>query len=79
MSVCLFVCPFVPKYLANCLTDMVLLHNVASHRSTGKVYNYFGGRYVIMYHNTTKKNALKYACPPHPPPSLPPKYAPRGL
>ena len=30
---CVFVCLFVPKDLANCLTDQIFLNRVASHRS----------------------------------------------
>ena len=37
LSTCLTVCVFVPKNLANCWTDMVLLYSLGH----GKVYSYF--------------------------------------
>ncbi len=40
------LCLSVPKDLANCLTDMVLLYRVDSQiTGPGKVYNYFEGVY----------------------------------
>ena len=46
-SVYVCVCLFIPKDLANRSTDMVLLYNVASHRSW-KVYNCFGGESTTL-------------------------------
>ena len=55
MFVCLFVCLFVPKDLANRLTDMVLLYRVASHRSQA-VYNYFWVGTTTLPREITKKS-----------------------
>ena len=51
---CLSICMFVPKDLANCSTDMVLLYRVAF-IGPGKVYYYFGR----VYHHPTKRNRPK--------------------